>query len=91
MPALAKHTPVFRMIVSSSASDIPTRFQDCPGFASALFIKRLIWQAKAHVAGTPKRHPKTTDHVMEATGAPTQLKINDAKKTFTAAAPAPKG
>ncbi len=37
------------------------------------------------------RHPNPMDHAMDATGAPTQLKISEAKKTLTVAAPAPNG
>ncbi len=59
--------------------------------ASATSMRCRMWRAKYHVAGTPIADPKIRDWAVDKTGPPIQLRINDAKKTLTAAAPAPNG
>ena len=50
-----------------------------------------ICLAKAYVIGMPMIMPMAIDVVGERTGQPIQDVMSEAKKTFTAAAPAPKG
>ena len=54
-------------------------------------IKVRMWRANTHVAGTPIIAPSTIGHPLDITGKPTQDPIREAKKTFIAIAPAPKG
>jgi len=50
-----------------------------------------MWRAKTSVAGTPIAAPIPMDQASDNTGRPTQLPMREAKKTFTAMAPAPNG